>query len=58
MKSKVVLAIVAVFVMCGAAGLADLFGMSDVSGFLKDKSQEFAVEYHAAKNAVDEQPAE
>lgn len=59
MKTKTALvAILAVFSLCGAAGLADLFGMGDVSGFLKDKSNEFAAEYRAAKANLDEQTSE
>ena len=49
MKSKLIMALLGVFTLCGAAGVADLFGMSDVSGFLKNQSEVFKAEYRAHK---------
>jgi len=51
MKSKLLLTALAVFVFFGAAGLADLFGMGDVSGYLKGQGEAFKAEYRAVQTA-------
>lgn len=47
MKSKILLTVAAVFVFFGAAGIADLFGMADVSGYLKSQGETFKAQYRA-----------
>lgn len=51
MKSKMFLTALAVFVFFGSAGLADLFGMADVSGYLKSQGETFKAEYRAEQTA-------
>lgn len=45
MKSKIFLTVAAVFVFFGAAGIADLFGMADISGYLKSQGETFKAQY-------------
>ncbi|QCL83920.1 hypothetical protein CFBP5875_04710 [Agrobacterium pusense] len=47
MKSKIFLTLGAVFLFGGAAALADLFGMADVSGYLKGQGETFKAQYRA-----------
>lgn len=49
MKSKIVIAVLAVFALSGAAAVADLFGMGDVAGFLRTSGDQFKAEYHATQ---------
>lgn len=51
MKSKLFLSLAAVFVFFGAAGVADLFGMADVSGYLKSQGEVFKDQYRAEKSS-------
>lgn len=47
---KIIFAALAVFLLCGAAGLADMFGMADVSGLLRKSSEQFKAEYRAEQS--------
>jgi hypothetical protein len=51
MKSKLFLTAAAVFVFFGAAGLADLFGMADVSSYLKGRGEVLKADYRAVQTS-------
>lgn len=47
MKSKLLLTLGGVFFFFGLAGIADLFGMGDIAGYLKNQGDVIKAEYRA-----------